>query len=74
MDKKLYRSTTDKVLAGVCGGLGEYLDMDVTLLRLIWTLVVVFTGFVPGVLVYIIAAIVMPQKPGAASGEPTAKA
>lgn len=61
--KKLYRSTTDKMLTGVCGGLAEYLEMDSTVVRLVWTLVVIFTGFMPGVLVYIIAAIVMPLKP-----------
>lgn len=64
MTKKLYRSSTDKLLTGVCGGIAEYLDIDATVLRLIWTLVVVFTGFVPGVLVYIIAVLVMPERPG----------
>ena len=63
--KKLYRSDTDKVFAGICGGLGEYFDVDSVLLRLIWLLVVIFTGFVPGVLVYIIAIFVIPRKPGA---------
>lgn len=61
-DKKLYRSSTDKMLTGVCGGLGEYFVMDSTVIRLVWALVVVFTGFVPGILVYIVAAIVMPIK------------
>lgn len=61
--KKLYRSTTDKMLAGVCGGLAEYLVMDSTVVRLVWVLIVILTGFMPGVLAYIIAAIVMPQKP-----------
>jgi phage shock protein C len=63
LTKKLYRSNTDKILTGVCGGIAEYLPMDSTALRLIWTLVVVFTGFIPGVLVYIIAAVIMPIKP-----------
>ncbi len=66
-DKKLYRSSTDKMLTGVCGGLGEYFVMDSTVIRLVWALVVVFTGFVPGILVYIVAAVVMPEKPVAAS-------
>lgn len=70
MEKKLYRSTTDKMVAGVCGGLAEYLNMDVTALRLIWTLVVVFTGFAPGVLVYIVAVFVMPEKPATSAPEP----
>lgn len=59
--KKLYRSRDDRMIAGVCGGLGEYFNVDSNLLRLIWTLVVVFTGFVPGVLVYIIAIIIIPK-------------
>lgn len=62
-NKKLYRSATDKMLAGVCGGLAEYLSIDATILRLLWVLIVIFTGFVPGVLVYIIAAFIMPEKP-----------
>lgn len=62
-NKKLYKSSTDKILSGVCGGLAEYLEIDATILRLVWALVVVFTGFVPGVLVYIIAAMIMPSKP-----------
>ncbi len=63
LTKKLYRSNTDKILTGVCGGVAEYLPMDSTVLRLIWALVVAFTGLVPGVLVYIIAAVIMPIKP-----------
>ncbi|MEX2054574.1 MAG: PspC domain-containing protein [Candidatus Andersenbacteria bacterium] len=58
--KKLNRSSTKKVLAGVCGGLGEYSGIDPVVIRLIWALVVVFTGFVPGVLVYIIAIFLIP--------------
>lgn len=60
--KKLYRSEKSKVIAGVCGGLGEYLNIDPVVLRLIWALVVVFSGFVPGVLVYIIAALIIPKE------------
>jgi phage shock protein C len=63
--QKLYRSSTDKIFTGVCGGLAEYLRLDANVLRLIWALVVVFTGFAPGVLVYIIAVLIMPEKPTA---------
>ncbi len=63
LNKKLYRSATDKMIAGVCGGVAEYVHMDSTVLRLIWALVVVFTGFAPGVIVYIVAVIIMPIKP-----------
>ena len=61
MQKKLYKSNTDKKLCGVCGGIAEYLNMDSTIVRLILVLAVLFAGC--GVLAYIIAALVMPQKP-----------
>ena len=61
MEKKLYRSRTDKKVCGVCGGLAEYLEMDATIVRLITTLSILFVGC--GLLAYIVAAIVMPVKP-----------
>lgn len=57
-NKKLYRSQTNKKLAGVCGGLAEYLNIDPTIVRLIWVLATLFVGC--GILAYIIALIVMP--------------
>ena len=60
--KKLYRSNTDKMIAGVCGGLGKYFGVDPTLIRLIFALLVVF-GVGSGILLYIILAIVMPLEP-----------
>ncbi|MBM4459494.1 MAG: PspC domain-containing protein [Chloroflexi bacterium] len=60
--KKLYRSSTDKMVAGVCGGLGKYLGLDPTLLRLMFALLVVF-GVGSGVLVYLILMIVIPLEP-----------
>lgn len=60
-NKKLYRSQTNKKLAGVCGGLAEYLNIDPTIVRLIWVLATLFVGC--GILAYIIALIVMPQQP-----------
>lgn len=61
MEKKLYRSTTDKKVCGVCGGLAEYLGVDVTIVRLITVLAVLFAGC--GLLAYLVAALVMPVKP-----------
>ena len=61
--KRLYRSKKNRVFAGIIGGLGEYFDIDPVLLRLIWVLVVIFTGFVPGVLAYIIVLFIVPEKP-----------
>ncbi|MBO5869456.1 MAG: PspC domain-containing protein [Clostridia bacterium] len=63
MEKKLYKSRTDKKLDGVCAGVAEYLDIDPTVIRLLWILVTAFAG--AGLLAYIIAAIVMPRKPEA---------
>jgi phage shock protein C len=61
-EKKLYRSNSDKMIAGVCGGLGKYFGVDPTLIRLIFALLVVF-GVGSGILLYIILAIVMPLEP-----------
>ena len=57
--KKLYKSTRDKKLAGICGGLAEYLNMDSTVVRLIFVLLFIFWG--TSLLVYIILALVMPD-------------
>ena len=58
-NKKLTKSRTDKKLCGVCGGFAEYLNLDPTVVRLIWVLLVLFAG--TGVLAYIIAALIMPE-------------
>lgn len=63
--KKLYLSDTDKKLSGVCGGIAEYFDVDSTMVRLLWVVFTVITGVVPGLLAYIIAAVIMPHKPAA---------
>ena len=60
MNKKLYRSTSNKMVAGVCAGLGEYLNIDPTIVRLIWALVGL-TG--AGILAYLVAALIIPEKP-----------
>ena len=61
MAKKLYRSTKDKMIGGVAGGLAEYFDIDSTLVRVLF-IVVVFLGG-GGIIAYIILLIVVPQKP-----------
>lgn len=61
MEKKLYKSVTDKKVCGVCGGLAKYFGIDATLVRLAALLLILFAGF--GLLAYIIAAIVMPKEP-----------
>ena len=60
MNKKLYRNTSNKMIAGVCSGLGEYLNIDPTIVRLIWALIGI-TG--AGIVAYLIAAIIIPEKP-----------
>lgn len=57
---RLYRSTTDKVIGGVCGGLGTYLNLDPVVVRILFVLLAVFGG--SGVLVYIILWIVIPEQ------------
>lgn len=61
--KRLYLSRTDKRISGVCGGIGEYFNVDSTAIRLVWILITVLTGIVPGIVAYIIAAIIMPASP-----------
>ncbi len=59
--KKLYLSTTDKKLAGVCGGIAEYLNVDSTVIRLIWVLAAFAFG--TGLLAYIVCALIIPNRP-----------
>jgi len=61
--KKLYRDRWDKKLAGVCGGLGQYLKIDSTIIRLLMILLCLFTGIIPLVIIYIIAWVLMPLGP-----------
>ena len=58
MERKLYRSRNDSRIAGVCGGLGEYLDIDPTLVRLVFVLLALTGGH--GVLLYIILWLIVP--------------
>lgn len=61
--KALYKNQDNKILAGVIGGLGEYFNIDPTILRVAWILVTAFTGFVPGVVTYALAVLVVPSGP-----------
>jgi phage shock protein C len=60
-DKKLYKANSGKLL-GVCGGLAEYLNLDATVVRVLFILLTAFTGFIPGIVAYVIAALVMPSE------------
>ena len=61
MEKKLYRSRTDKQICGVCGGLAKYFNLDVSIVRLVTVLLVLFAG--GGLLAYIVAALIIPEEP-----------
>ena len=61
MAKKLYRSASQKMLGGLCGGLAEYLDVDVSIVRLLFVGLALVTALLPMTFFYIIAWIVVPQ-------------
>ncbi len=61
MEKKLYKSRTDKKICGVCAGIADYFDIDSSIVRLITILLILSGGI--GVLPYIIAAIILPEEP-----------
>lgn len=61
--KKLYLSNSDKIIGGVCGGVAEYFEIDPTLIRLIAVIATILTGFVGGIIIYIVAMIIIPKRP-----------
>lgn len=61
--KLLYKSRENKKVFGVIGGLGEYFDVDPVILRLGYLVIVIATGVIPGIIAYIIAGIIVPDKP-----------
>jgi phage shock protein PspC (stress-responsive transcriptional regulator) len=60
--KRLFRSRTDRKIAGVCGGLGAYFDIDPVIIRIIWVALVLGAGV--GLIAYVIFWIVVPNEPG----------
>ena len=62
MEKKLYLSDTNKLISGVCGGIGEYLGVDPTVIRLLWVILSVSSLVLGGGLLYIIAMFIIPRK------------
>ncbi len=59
--RSLYRSRTNRMICGVCGGLADYLKVDATIVRLIWAFVALFAG--TGILLYIVACLIIPEEP-----------
>ena len=60
MNTKLHKSTKDKMISGVCGGLGEYLNIDSSIIRIIWVVASFANGL--GILLYILASIILPYE------------
>lgn len=59
-EKRLLRSTVNRMICGVCGGIGEYFKIDPTIIRLIWV-ILSFCSVGSGIIVYILAAVIMPE-------------
>ncbi len=62
MPKKLYKIEQGRILCGVCGGIGEYLNLDPNIIRLITILIGIFTAFFPLLIAYVIMACILPDK------------
>ncbi|HET9346638.1 MAG TPA: PspC domain-containing protein [Candidatus Limnocylindrales bacterium] len=69
MNDRLYRSRTDRMLAGVAGGLAEHWDADPSLIRLVWALLTIFTGGI-ALVVYIVMALILPDGPATTADWP----
>ena len=61
MQKRLYKSKRNRTLLGVCGGIGEYLDVDPTIIRILWVIFTFMGG--AGILAYIVCALIMSNEP-----------
>jgi len=61
--KRLYRSRSERMIGGVCGGIGKYLEIDPTVIRLLFLLLAFLSGGVPAVIAYIILLFVVPEEP-----------
>jgi phage shock protein PspC (stress-responsive transcriptional regulator) len=61
--KRLTRSRKDRMIAGVCGGLANYMAVDPTIVRLVFALATFFTVVFPGILIYLVMWIIIPKEP-----------
>lgn len=61
MAKQLYRSKHNRLVSGVCGGIAEYLDMDPTLIRLVWVIITMMGGI--GFIAYLVSVVIIPENP-----------
>ena len=62
MNKRFYKSN-DKKISGVCGGIAEYFNWDPTIVRVLWAVLTLCTSAFPGIIIYIVLALVMPSRP-----------
>ncbi|RKX68610.1 PspC domain-containing protein [candidate division TA06 bacterium] len=60
--KRLFRSKENRMIAGLCGGLGEYWNTDPTLIRLIFVVILIITGIIPALIAYLIGWIIVPEE------------
>ena len=63
MERKLYKSKDDRKLSGVCAGIATYFGIDSTIIRLLWVFGKFFTGFIGGIVLYIVCAVIVPDEP-----------
>ncbi|MBI9045251.1 MAG: PspC domain-containing protein [Anaerolineaceae bacterium] len=70
-ERRLYRSQNDQMIAGVCGGLGEYFQVDATLIRVFFAIAVLVFGH--GLLVYLLLLILMPMEPNVVKTQTSAQ-
>ena len=63
MEKKLYRNMETNLVGGVLAGFSDYFEQDVTLWRLLFIIFLILTGLMPGVIIYLVAWVIIPEKP-----------
>ena len=61
--KRLYLSNIDKKLSGLCGGIAEYLNIDSTVIRVIYIILTFMTGFIPAIIAYLVCMFIIPRSP-----------
>jgi len=61
--RQLFRSRTNRVFSGICGGIGEMVNIDPVIIRLLAVFLTVITGIVPGIITYIVAIFIVPERP-----------
>jgi phage shock protein C len=72
--KRLYRTTSDRKVAGVLGGFAEYFDVEPSLTRIAYLVLTVLTGFVPGIFAYVAMTLIIPPEPDAEKPAPKSAA